>query len=301
MLLDIVFQSGEFVNPDNSWWQELINTILGAAIGSGVTIWALYRTFRQDKRKDESKRIELQIEKIKYFRSLVSNTISNLKAQTEFVKNLAEEVQENSLELPLLEIRTFNDLERLVHKVNQEEYYHSYLGQFGATNDIIEEFRKIYSLLDFFDASIHSIKEMYKNSQAYDYERKIKYKELFESMTDYIAVNILTGSALINHPVLSKYINDAIVQFHEGHTDKSDIKYAHDNLVVTLKKPEVIGYGREIPQINELLMQLKNVTVLYGDIQNQNTFMASGFMDQYKHLKENLDKFEVLAKRLMNY
>ena len=35
-LLDIVFQSGEFINPDNSWVTDLLVTIVGAAIGAGV-------------------------------------------------------------------------------------------------------------------------------------------------------------------------------------------------------------------------------------------------------------------------
>jgi hypothetical protein len=298
-VLDIFFQSGEFIIPDNSWWQELLNTMLGAGIGSGVTIWALYRTFRQDKIKDEKNRIEIQIEKIKYFKSLISNTISDLKAQTGFVKTHSETVTKDPLNLPLLEIRTFNDLERLVHKINQEEYYHAYLGQFNSRNESIEEFRKIYALLDFFHASIRTVQDMFKSAQSYDYARKIKYKEQFESMTDFVATRILIGSALVNYVELYKFIDDAVVKFHPAHTDKTNIKTAYD--FVELLKSGVVKYGQQIPEINNLLIQLKNLTISYSDIMNQNKFMAEEFIDQHKYLKENLEKFETLTKRLTNY
>ena len=64
--LDIVIQLGKFYNEDtNNWWLDLLNTVIGVFIGSGVTIWALYRTFTQDKQTVENKKIEFQKEKLR--------------------------------------------------------------------------------------------------------------------------------------------------------------------------------------------------------------------------------------------
>ena len=37
-MFDIIFQSGEFSNEGSSWWLDLLNTILGAAIGFVIAL-----------------------------------------------------------------------------------------------------------------------------------------------------------------------------------------------------------------------------------------------------------------------
>ena len=297
-LIDIIFQSGEFINPDNNWWQDLLNTILGAAIGSGATIGAVYITFKKDRNKEENKKVQFQIEKIKYFKSLIKNTTSDLKAQIGFIKDLADAINKDPFDLPLLEVRTFNDLDRLVHKVNQEEYYHAYLGQFGSSDDLIEEFRKIYSLIDFFDASVQMVKEMFKSAQGFDSDRKMKYLEQFESTLDNIVANILINKNLAQHTEMIRFMDAVVVKYHQGLTERSDIKYAQENFVNALKTG-IINYGKTIPEINSLLMNLKNLTILYSNIQVQNKYMSEQLLAQYKYLNEHFTQFESQTKRLL--
>lgn len=137
-LCDLVSQkTAELPKQESNWWPDLLNAIIGSLIGLGVTVWALYRTFRKDKEKDEQKRIQFQREKIKYFQVLVASTITALKLQVEAFKKMSDDINKNPLFLPLLGLHTFNDLERAVHKINQEDYYLSYIGQFGSSKEII--------------------------------------------------------------------------------------------------------------------------------------------------------------------
>lgn len=98
-LLDIVFQSGEFINPDNSWITDLVIAIVGAAIGAGATIMALYYTFQHDKRKEEERRFQYQIQKVRYFQSLIKNVQKSLNSQVDGLKVFVDSIKKNPLEI----------------------------------------------------------------------------------------------------------------------------------------------------------------------------------------------------------
>ena len=96
-LLDMTFQFGGFypTGEDSNWWLDLLNTIIGAAIGSGATIWALYRTFKQDKKKEEEKRVQFQKEKLKYLQSLFRTINIDLRLQIQHFKEYSEKIKSN--------------------------------------------------------------------------------------------------------------------------------------------------------------------------------------------------------------
>lgn len=300
LLFDIVFQSGDFYNQDSNWYVDLLNTIIGAGIGSGVTVWALYRTFRQDKRNDETKRIQFQKEKIKYLQSLVRSILKNLKLQIGYYKTFADKIKENPFDLPLLQQVTLNELERVVHQLNQEDYYHSYLGEFGDKQEIVDEFRNIISMLNYFDGNINMNKGSLQKSFDFDYERKVKLKDLVEkSMDD-------TAGFLINNEILDmqhdfwNFLNQTMIDFHEKKVEQSDLKFYHDNFVEVIKKG-LLDFAKTIPQAHYLIVQMKNATFIYSDIQLQNLNVADDFEKTHNEMNEFYNKFEPLTKRLMNY
>jgi hypothetical protein len=300
ILLDIVFQSGDFYNEGNSWLMDLLNTIIGAGIGSGVTVWALYKTFNQDKRNEEERRIQFQKQKIKYFQSLIRSILKDLKLQIDYYKTFADKLRENLVDLPLLQQVSLNELEQIVHKLNQEDYYHSYLGEFGNSQEMVDEFRKIISVLNYFDGNIAMYKSSLQKSFDFDYERKVKLKDLVEkSMDD-------TAGFLINNEVLEKqhdfwnFLNQTMIDFHEKKTEQSDLKFYHDNFVEVIKKG-LIDFSRTIPQAHYLIVQMKNATFIYSDIQMQNLNVADDFDQLHNDMKEFYGKFETLSKRLIDY
>lgn len=160
--------------PISDWGWDLLNAVLGAAIGSGVTIWSVYLTFRKDRKKERKDKEQFQIEKVRYFQSLVKSVLIKLKPQIEYYQDIYKKIIQNPLVLPSLDLEQLNDLERLVHKVNQEDYYHAYLGQFGVSEESIKEFRRIYMALDFFESETNLIIEIYRRATDLDHERKVK-------------------------------------------------------------------------------------------------------------------------------
>lgn len=71
----------------SNWWLDLVNTVIGASIGSGVTIWAVYKTFKNERKKDENKNEQFQKEKLKYFKSLILTIEKALSEQIKFFKD----------------------------------------------------------------------------------------------------------------------------------------------------------------------------------------------------------------------
>jgi hypothetical protein len=300
ILLGIVFQLGDFYNQNtsNSWF-DILNTIIGALIGSGVTIWVLYRTFRQDKKKDETRRVQFQKEKIKYLQSLVKNTISALEKQIENFKTFSDIIKQVPLNIPLLKQVPLNDLDRLVHKINQEEYYHAYLGQFTGTSEIIEEFRKLYGLLDYFHGNLNIMEDSLKRAQDFDYERKLKIKKVVDDVMQDTA-DYLINPVFAQQTDMLSFINETLNNFYKDRKGEEDLKYFHDNFIQVIMIG-LLPYVGTVPQVTQLLRQLKNATFIYSDIQNQNKYLADGFLEQYAVLKTHFTTLKIVAKRLTEY
>ena len=214
MVLSIIFEyGGYYADGGGSWVTDLIVAIAGASIGSGVTVWALYRTFKQDKKKEEVRRLQFQTEKLKYFQSLIEGVLSDLKTQNDFYKEFSEELNKDSFNVPLLRTLSFNDMARVVHKLNLEDYYHSYLGEFGDKKEIIIEFKRIISCLDYFDSQIDLYKGSLAKSVDFDYQRKIKLKSIAENGMNEMA-KMMINADMQKHVDFCNFLNDAFLTFH---------------------------------------------------------------------------------------
>lgn len=297
--LDIVFQSGDFYNEDtSSWWLNLLNTIIGAFIGSGVTIWALYRTFRQDKRTEQHNKIEFQKEKLRYFQSLIRSINKDLKAQIGYFKTFSDTVKANPVELPPLGYSPLNDLTQAVHKIDQEDYYHSYLTRFGSEQDKVEEFREIYSFLNFFDGNITSLKNRLQNSFDFDYKRKVELKELIKKTMDEASGYLVNARLIEEQPAFVKFLNEKIIEFHSNKPDETDLTYYIDNFVNKVKTKEFIDIGRNIPEAHSLILKLKDCSQNYGIIKLQNIHLASSFDGLFT---KEFNEFQPKISRIEQY
>jgi len=278
-----------------------LNTIIGAGIGSGVTIWALYRTFRQDKKTETKNKIEFQKEKLRYFQSLIRSINKDIKAQTDYFKTFSDTVKTNPLELPLLGYAPLNDLTQAVHKIDQEDYYHSYLAGFGSEQDKIEEFREIYSFLNFFDGNITLIKNSLQKSFDLDHKRKIDLKELLEKTMDEASGALVKARLNPNQSAFVTFLNDKIVEFHTNKPDETDLTYYIDNFVNKLKTKELVDFALNIPEAHSLILKLKACSQNYGIIKLQNLHLAGTFDKRHELFTQEYNKFQSKISRIDNY
>lgn len=301
MILSIAFEfGGYYADGGGSWITDLIIAIAGASIGSGVTVWALYKTFRQDKKKEEDRRLQFQTEKLKYFQSHIDGILSDLKTQNEFYKEFSEELEKDSFNIPLLRSLSFNDMARVIHKLNLEDYYHSYLGEFGDKKEVILEFKRIISCLDYFSSQIDLYKDGLSKSIEFDYQRKIKLKTIAENAMDTMARMGIDADMQKEHLDFSKFINTALLTFHQTRPEPYTLEYLHDNFILEVK-PSLIEYSKTIPEASFILIEMKKASVLFHEIPLQNRKVASDFLELHKTFKEKIDEFEDFTKRILNY
>lgn len=294
----ILLQSANLNLPsDSNWWLDLLNAVIGAGIGSGVTVWALYKTFKNDKQKEENKRIQIQEEKLKYLQSLVRSIEKGLALQIGHFKTFAETIKENPIVLPLLTYIPLNELDRIVHKINQEDYYHSYLGEYGDNQNIIDEFRDIISTLNYFDGNLTLIKDSLQNSFDFDHERKISLKNSIEKSMDEAAALLINNDILVDENEFWSFINETMIEFHNKKSENADLEFYHENFVEILKSG-LLHFAPTIPLAHHLIIQLKNATFLYTSIQLHNIDLAKDFDNWHQVMAEHYKTFLIRIKRL---
>lgn len=300
LLLDIIFQSGDFYNQDNSWFFDLLNTTIGTVIGSAVTVFTLYLTIRYDKNKEAKKQTQFQKEKIKYLRSLVDNIMEQLKTQIGYYKDYAEVIEKNPINLPLLKLVPLNDLERVVHRINQEDYYHAYLCEFGDKQDIINEFRSIVSYFDYFEGKLMMDKSSLQKSREFDHERKMKLKSIIEKVSGDIVAVIINSEVKQREYQFWNFLYESKKEFDSKKTAESDLNFWHENLIEVIKHrlPE---FAESIFPAQELIFQTRDATILYNDIQTLNRLVAKDFNKDHSKMIEYYEKLKPLTNRLNHY
>jgi len=288
-----------FTSVARNWWMDLANTALGAAIGSAATIGAVYLTFRKDRKKDDAKKEQFQIEKIKYLQSLVRITITKLKTQVGSFEELHTQITANPLNITILTTQTFYELERLVHKINQEEYYHAYLSQFNDSNESITEFRKLYVLLDYFEGNLKLINGSVEKAIIYDYERKVEFKDSVEKAQDMVT-SMLINPSLAENKDLIAFIDATLTEYFGEMKDPSDLEVLYTGFIHKTKEG-LMKLGKGIPEVHNALMELKKSTHIYTDIKSQNSDVAKDFKDWHKAMDDNLKILETISARLLVY
>lgn len=297
IFLDIVFQSGEFYNEDSgSWWLDLLNTIIGVALGSIVTLLALLWSLSYDKKKEERKAKEFQLQKIKYLQSLLIKIEKDLKLQIDSYKKFSDSINTSPIDLPLLTEYPLNELKQIVHQLNQEDYYHSYLGVFGDRQEHINEFRNIISLLNFFDSTIFLNKSSIEKSVEYNFQRQMKFRDLSETLLEMaIQLGAKEGPSL-----MESFILETTQNYLSKDIPKPTIEYFNSSYLEVLLKG-LINYREDFKQNFEFLNVLRGLRNTYADIKNQSEQIGNDFNSIHKTASENFHQFETDIVRIKSF
>ncbi len=86
------------------------------------------------------------------------------------------------------------------------------------------------------------------------------------------------------HSDFCKFLDDELLTFHQNRPEPYTLEYMHDNFVLKVK-PTLFEYSKTIPEANFLLMQMKNASVLFNEIKNQNIHVGSDFRQLHKAFK----------------
>ena len=190
-LFQIYFQSGDFYNEPGSFWTDLFISIVGAALGAFLGIcgaWKLYLVQVNRDREDN----------LKYNASLIRSVVGKIGRQAENCTTYAKENFGNSTDVPLLHFQLFEDLVRLVERVDQQKFFPAFLHRFKRNADTFKTFKEIYTNLDFCLESIAQIKDYLEKEQQSLVSKKKEYVKLLDDAEEMMAILSIRKIVLLN-------------------------------------------------------------------------------------------------------
>lgn len=143
--MNIIFQSGEFYS-DGSFWLDLIVQIVGAVIGAATAIYLFFRQLNSNRLLEETKKSEYEIDKLKYLTTSLDSIIELIQLQISGIEKFISEVSNDFINVPLLSIYPTHDIDRLVNKINHEDYYHAFIRQNREVTDATKRFRMCWGI-----------------------------------------------------------------------------------------------------------------------------------------------------------
>lgn len=214
--------------------QSIIDDILQIIIGVSIPLIVFYLTIRYDKKKDDKKKDEIQQEKLLYFASLIKGVVSISEIQNNFLIEFLDKIHSDPLKFHPLRTTPLTDLERIVNRLNLEEYFLAYTSRFKNSSDTIREYKNIISDVDFLFNSYKSIVEYLEKRQKLDHGRRIKIEELHREITsllDTILTQAERGQWSFGKDFLQLHSD-----FVQNQNDKYDLQYYHDSFLAPVNK-----------------------------------------------------------------
>ncbi|MDF7818337.1 hypothetical protein P1X15_12050 [Runella sp. MFBS21] len=298
-LFDIIFQSGEFSGDDNSFWTDLLVGILGAGVGAYTTIWVYLQSLKKEKLKEEIKKKEFEKDKLRYLQHLINKSLSTIEHLITGLDKFIQTIEEDNITFPELISASLHDLERIVHRINQEEHYHSYLNQ--LKNDDIAV---IFGIIDYFYDSYNEIRKSLEKSQKFDFDRKQEYTKLVYEVRKMVASK-LGELKKDKNPYLDFYetLNRLLVKhINETKQNPTNLELIQKNLIQPLL--ELWKDNKEMSQeidFDEIVNNVSNANKMLFPIKENNKSVAIDLQDYSNDFKKNLEILKEKYKPLNSF
>ena len=224
----------------------------------------------------------------------ISTSIKTKKAIDEF----SDGIEKDPLYIESLEIYPLQIFERLQKIINNEEYFHSFLGKYGDSKEAIESFRLISSSSDYLDSQLKQLYLMdYKEK---DHQRKMLYKDTFDEVLIELREIGIRSFAQFKHSN-DQLLNDihvdiaqVIGNYQSGLKEKSRLDYHHDNFILPALQLIQNKYFLH-SQLRLSLYKLGKCSQMFNFIKLQNKKYAFDMKGNFNNIN---DVIELLEKQL---
>ena len=275
IFLNIVFQSGSFYN-ESSFLSDFFINVIGALIGTLTAVAIFYFTIVHDRNKERKKEKKQIDNKLHYFASIVNSISEVTERQSGHIRIFIEAQRADTLNIPLLTMLPTNDLKRFSEMQNHEDYYHAYLTQFGYTTNVVESYRKYYSIIDYLKAAMEQVQDVLNKSMQFDYERKLQYRNIVEKAMDTV-VDIFNKAQQANSVEgFAEFLNNILLRLYENDFNHSDLNEFQERFVDPIKIGIIQNY-RSIDIAMQLAAEMKKATYIYSQIKISNEKIAADF------------------------
>lgn len=281
--------SGEYI------WIKLLVSLIGAFVGFGGALIIYYKKQKSDKNKEQSKDASEALEKLTYFKILINGTINHIEKQKDNVQAFVTEQEKNLLEIQILKQLASNDIKRL-HSLDAHGIYKAYGYYIGKIDkEWIENYKKLYSALDFIDGSLDECLRIFLSNSKNCYKNLIKIKGKIQSLSDMLSFNAMMRAQQFG----DRRCDDAAFVFFEGMIKKygelvdsnAPIEKYDGEILVTILRRIVMEFQDE-PYAEELITFSKNARVRINDVKNE----MSDVVETFKLFPERVNPCIVILK-----
>lgn len=270
-LIDIVFQNGDFYNEASTSLLEKLLTFIISLCGLGIPLLLFYLGLKTDRKKENERKAVRQYDNLKYFAILIDNIKALAPKQAENCFEVAEKIVQDPTKFPVLERIVGTDIKRIVNLLNHEDIFHAYLAKYGNSADNIQNYRVIFSYLDYLDKVYDQHLEDYDNYKDKFISKYNDYKKISDDLMDHVAIlinRIKHEDEHFNENSFWNYINQLLLEYYRKINDEGaekNIEYDFKSFINPIKVELVRNYSGNINS-DYIVIQAKKATYIHSDI-----------------------------------
>lgn len=286
-MIQIFFQFGTFEGENSSYWLDLLISIFGAFLGIVGAYWIYHFSI-----------VQTRNDRLKYFVSLIESVITHAINQAEYCIDYSAKIKDSPFEGLLLKIEANRDFDRLSDKVNQEDIYHAFLAKYKRHKATYNNFRKIYSSIDFIDYSVNEILNFHEKTLNGIWERKKEFQLVFSELNEKIQYLTMSDKVRENYPAYVMFLGETLDKF-SGQPTGENLVESFEKIVAPVRT-YIMKNGPIFEQNTELMFLLNRAKTIFEGIQLAAIHASkdySIFGTKLKSVTENLKKETEQLKR----
>jgi hypothetical protein len=283
-------------------WDFLKDFVLPLVI-AGLAAYTAYYIFikesKRDRAKEATKLQRAQNDKIKYFSALVQSAFSSSKSQLENIDENIKLLEQDNISFHYLRQVPMYDLKRVNENTNLEDFLLAYTYRFRDHENPVKHFKRILSSIDYLYLEFLLLQDQWGKAQKFDYERKLKLKDLFKDSFDLYDDIMLQNIGNIN-PLLKELTEVKEKMEANYREDKYDIQFHYDYFFTPIN--QVVGKYIGTPQLPQIMITLGRLTrdgkSIFEHIRSENSYLLEQLKQIRIKVKESIDELEATSTGL---
>jgi len=283
---DIVFLDLEFL-------KDVTTTLIGASIGTITAVGIYIGSNKKERNREKAKNDQESKNRLLYTSNLLESFKTKLDNTLESLSTLISQFKNDPIRfhLPVIAINESSSL--LNEMLKSEKTFISHNEFFGAK--AIKQYNNLRNEVAFFEIQMDQLTDMNIRAKDYDFQRKRELMELVNHiMRDLI--NIYDVEQISEHE--REEIFRFSVVFEQKLTDKTDVKFYHENYLIPLMDLLLKHSSDEV--VFGIITQIKSSRIIYQHIEANNKAHLTNLENIYKEMNKLIENFDTDSKHILD-
>ncbi len=289
--MDIVFQFGEYEIT-----QTASNSVgIVAFISPLVALGLYFLKKNHDSKKEKKDKVEKSNDLLSYFRVLYDQILSESQKQADAYKEHSTNIKNKPSEFQILRFFVVGDLNRILEKLNHEQFFHSYIrNSKGTKEESINNIKSIFSFLDYLNVFFKMALDSHIKYKDDLIDKKIEFASILNEKVFIATVKFVTIFDNETSDELVKLRNQfrvVLEKFTDG-SKNGDVDYLKNDFLEPLKDLLLsISSNSHKSVIENLQIDCMRATWCYNEFTGQSLFISEEFEKYSVELHNKINEF----------